>query len=189
METTAVGLSPTTQRDSSRSVKGLESEDFFKLMITELQQQDPLEPTKTADMIGQVSRIRSIEQTETMNQTLKQMADSQRTAGAGDLLNKFVIAESGGEGGGATTRVSGVVTGVRFADDGTMLLDLDSGQTIRAQDVKQIAGAAVAIDETEAATTGETVGKGDAASAKDPLAAAAARLARWKPFGFLTPAK
>ena len=51
-----VGIAPSAAAPR-RDVKSLQSEDFFKLLITELQQQDPLEPSKTEDMIGQVDAV------------------------------------------------------------------------------------------------------------------------------------
>ena len=134
----SVGIAPSASASAPRrDVKSLQSEDFFKLLITELQQQDPLEPSKTEDMIGQVSRIRSIEQGETLNRELSRLASAQQAAGSGTLLGKYVKAEATDEAG-LTSAITGVVTGVRFADDGTTLLDLDSGQTVRLQDVKQV---------------------------------------------------
>lgn len=127
----------TATQATRKDVNSLQSEDFFKLLITELQQQDPLEPTETADMIGQISRIRSIEQSDTLNTTLAQMTAQQKTAGASDMLNKFVVAETN-DGNGNLSNISGVVTGVRFAEDGTAMLDLDSGSSVRAQDVKSV---------------------------------------------------
>jgi flagellar basal-body rod modification protein FlgD len=124
-----------TQR--ARGVDTLKSEDFFKLMVTELQSQDPLEPTKTQDMIGQVANIRSIEQSERLNQSLERMTSTQRLTGTSELINRFVLAEMT-DSAGNLQRVEGVVAGVRFASDGTTLLDLDTGQTVRAQDVKII---------------------------------------------------
>ncbi|MGE3180879.1 MAG: flagellar hook assembly protein FlgD [Phycisphaerae bacterium] len=139
METGAIGSSggATATLSKKNDVNSLQSEDFFKLLITELQQQDPLEPTETADMIGQISRIRSIEQSDTLNTTLAQMTSQQKTAGASDMLNKYVVAKTT-DGNGNVTNISGVVTGVRFVEDGTAMLDLDSGVSVRAQDVQTV---------------------------------------------------
>ena len=133
----ASGKIATVQAKQERGVNSLRSEDFFRLLVTELQQQDPLEPTKTEDMIGQVSQIRSIEQNERLNVALQRMTDQQRMLGGTDLLNKYVVAQSTDEAGNHLM-AEGVVTSVRFAQDGTALLDLDNGQTVRAQDVQSV---------------------------------------------------
>src|SRR5262245_48406532 len=95
---------------ADRGVASLSSEDFFKIMISELRQQDPLSPAKTSDMISQVSQIRSIELSGRLTDTLDQIAGQQRTAGASDLLGKFVAAATAGPDGQALV-TEGVVTG------------------------------------------------------------------------------
>lgn len=146
----------------ARGVNSLRSEDFFKLLVTELQQQDPLEPTKTGDMIGQVSQIRSIEQNERLNAALQRMSDQQRTTGSTELLNKYVVAQTT-DGAGNTVNAEGVVTGVRFASDGAALLDLDNGQTIRAQDVRTVTTVEQMQATASPATTDRAQVEGDVA--------------------------
>lgn len=129
----ATGQAPRTDR----GMQSLRSEDFFKLLVTELQHQDPLEPSKTADMISQVSQIRSIELSGSLNKTLDQLAQQQHLAGTSDMLGKFVQAEVA-DAGGTVSYYEGVVTGVRFDADGTGLLELDNGVAIPASAVTNI---------------------------------------------------
>ncbi len=156
MEIGAAGAVNRTLPD--QSVSSLESEDFFKLLVTELQQQDPLEPTKTADMIGQVSRIRSIELNEQLGNTLEQIANQQHTGGSSDLIGKFVVASTT-DSAGQEAQTGGVVTGVRFESDGTAMLELDTGTSVRGQDVTAVTtveNVAQAVGESNAqATTAE----------------------------------
>ncbi|HMQ16280.1 MAG TPA: flagellar hook capping FlgD N-terminal domain-containing protein [Phycisphaerae bacterium] len=121
------------QPQADRGLQGLRSEDFFRILVTELQQQDPLEPSKTSDMIGQVADIRSIELNTQLSEALQQLVRQQRTAGLSEYLGKFVAAT--GTSAGGPSVVSGVVAGVRFLPDGVALLDLDNGQAVRASDV------------------------------------------------------
>jgi flagellar basal-body rod modification protein FlgD len=134
MDSLAVGSVSPGAVQPSGGLQTLRSEDFFKMLITELQQQDPLQPAKTQDMIGQVSQIRSIELSKQLTDTLDVLSRQQRTSGASELLGKFVSAEYADPSGQSTT-IAGVVTGVRFAGDGSAVLELDTGQTIRAADV------------------------------------------------------
>ncbi len=140
MATTAInpttGL-PQSSTTTGRGMEALSSEDFFRLLITELQQQDPLAPAKTGDMINQVAQIRSIEQSHTLNQTLRALQNSQQQAGVSALLGKFVVATPK-DASGVASQASGIVTGVRFDVDGSAWLDLDSGQTVALADVKRI---------------------------------------------------
>ncbi|MFH1745722.1 MAG: flagellar hook capping FlgD N-terminal domain-containing protein [Planctomycetota bacterium] len=138
METYAIASNASTAGvGTERGLGEMSSQDFFKLLVTELQQQDPLEPTATADMISQVSQIRSIELSQQLTSTLDELASQQRTNGLGELLGKYVEGLTSGPDGSPIT-ITGVVTGVRFGPDGTALLELDTGQSIRAVDVSRI---------------------------------------------------
>ncbi|MEW6199597.1 MAG: flagellar hook capping FlgD N-terminal domain-containing protein [Planctomycetota bacterium] len=141
MQTGTVGATRSAEvAGAGRDLNALRSEDFFKLLVTELQQQDPFEPAKTADMIGQVSQIRTIELSKQLTDTLSELSRQQRTAGASDLLGKFVVA-SVTASDGTVSEVQGIVTGVRFDPDGTAVLELDTGQAVRAADVTRITSA------------------------------------------------
>lgn len=138
MQTYAVGTTAElTGASRPSAVNQMSSEDFFKLLVAELQQQDPLEPTETADMIGQVSQVRSIEQSQQLIATLEQLTSQQRTVGVSELLGRFVEAEVVAADG-TRSAIVGVVTGVRFGADGVAVLELDTGGTVRASDVTRV---------------------------------------------------
>lgn len=138
MQTYALGSTAELTGASRQSaVDRMSSGDFFKLLVVELQQQDPFEPTKTADMIGQVSQIRGIEQSQQLMDVLEQLTSQQRTAGASELLGRFVEAEIVAADG-TRSMIAGVVTGVRFGADGVAVLELDTGGTVRASDVTRV---------------------------------------------------
>jgi len=144
-------LLPATRAE--RGLGGLKSEDFFRLLVTELRQQDPFEPTKTADMLSQVSDIRNIELSGRLSEALDQLARQQRLGGLSELIGKsvsaIVLAADGTE-----QLVEGVVTGVRFDPDGTAILELDNGAAVRAQDVQRVS--TVAAAEPQLASAGPT---------------------------------
>jgi flagellar basal-body rod modification protein FlgD len=151
---------PSTIANSGKTDRGtnaLSSDDFFKLLVTELQQQDPLAPAKTGDMINQVAQIRSIELSKNLNDTLQSMTNSNQTAGVSGLLGKLVAAKTL-DSDGNVQEITGVVTAIRFADDGTAVLELDTGQTVAAKDVTRIASvdAQSALTSPVTATTAPT---------------------------------
>jgi len=163
METYAVASTvPAAGSTAERGLNQMKSEDFFQLLVTELQQQDPFEPAKTADMISQVSQIRSIELSHQLTETLQQLTNQQRTAGASELLGKFVEALAIGADGTPAT-LAGVVTAVRFAEDGTALLELDTGEVVRAADVTRVSS----LEPTESATVADEDGAAAAAAQPD----------------------
>jgi flagellar basal-body rod modification protein FlgD len=140
MEATAIKHATSAGLTRDQGAAALKSEDFFKLLITEMKQQDPLQPTKTADMISQVSQIRNIELSSQLAESLDQLSKTQRTSVGSALIGKFVTAHIGASNG-SVSEVSGIVTGVRFDSDGTAYLELDTGSVVKAEDVVRVASA------------------------------------------------
>jgi len=174
MQTASVGSATGTQANAAtRGLNGLRSEDFYRILVTELQQQDPLQPTDTSDLISQVSGIRSIELSSQLSSSLDALANQQRSAGAAELIGKFVSA-SVVDGTGQTTAISGVVTGVLFDSQGAAILELDTGQVVPFASVQWI----TTLDEVERRTAAAnqldpTETDKTAASARRTAAAAA----------------
>ncbi len=156
MQTLAVNSStiqPTATTD--RGMGSLKSEDFFKILVTELRQQDPFEPAKTADMINEVSQIRSIDLSTRLTDTLSKISQQQHTAGASELIGKHVTANVKNDDG-TQGEITGLVTAVRFASDGAVVLELDTGQTVLASDVTRITSAETADAQSKQAGTTTT---------------------------------
>lgn len=79
-------LSNQTQQQStaSSSKNVLGKDDFLKLLVTQLQQQDPMNPMQNSDFISQMATFTSLEQTQNMSDTLTKFVDSQSGANLGN---------------------------------------------------------------------------------------------------------
>ncbi len=139
-DTTSAARAASAASTTDRGMGSMSSEDFFKLLVTELKQQDPLQPSKTSDMIGQVSQIRSIELSTQLTTALSALTRQQHTAGASELIGKYVTAKVKDDAG-TEQEFSGIVTGVRFNADGTAVVELDNGQTVPADSITRIQSA------------------------------------------------
>jgi flagellar basal-body rod modification protein FlgD len=64
--------------------------DFLKLMVAQLQAQDPLQPTDDSAYIGQLAQFTELEQVTNLAQTSSQSAVSQQTAQAVQLIGHTV---------------------------------------------------------------------------------------------------
>jgi flagellar hook assembly protein FlgD len=94
--------------------------DFLKLMIKELQNQDPLNPLENKDMLAQISQIRSVGATDKLTQTLDSVLLGQNIASATNLIGAQVSAISD-EG----ERITGLVDSVSI-DKGTPKLKVEN---------------------------------------------------------------
>ncbi len=66
----------------NQGFNGLTADDFFKLLIAQLQNQDPSEPVGNAELLQQLSAMRNLQSNTELGETLKQLADSMGTAEA-----------------------------------------------------------------------------------------------------------
>jgi flagellar basal-body rod modification protein FlgD len=102
----------------------LKTEDFIKMMITQLQNQDPMEPAKNQELLAQMSQIGQLQSATTLQESLKGMVTQNQIGSAAGLIGKSVDGLDGND-----DPVSGVVTSVRVEKDGVSL-ELDSGKTL-----------------------------------------------------------
>jgi len=142
MVTQTIGtFSPTSavQRTgpTSKGFKDLSSEDFFGLLIAQLRSQDPLKPTDNEQLLQQMSTIRQMEQSSTLNRTLNSLAGDQRFGATSSMIGKYVFGTVT-DAGGNRREVQGLVVGVRFNRDGRAILDLHNGQSLPSPNVEEV---------------------------------------------------
>jgi len=94
--TSIPGLGAARNSNSSAgNVRGNDFRDvdldqFLGLMITELQNQDPLNPMDNAQMLAQIATLREIGSTNQLTETLGNFAIGQELAMASNLIGKQV---------------------------------------------------------------------------------------------------
>lgn len=116
----------------------LKTEDFIKMMLTQLQHQDPLEPAKNQELLAQMSQIGQLQTSNDLQETLKGLALQNQIGAGGQLIGKEV------EGIDADLeQVRGVVTSVRVRGN-EVDLELDNGKTLPLGRVTAIAPATAA---------------------------------------------
>jgi flagellar basal-body rod modification protein FlgD len=111
----------------------LKTEDFIKMMITQLQNQDPLEPAKNQELLAQMSQIGQLQSQTQLTDSLKSMVLQNNLGAAGNLIGKQV---QGTDDKGAA--VTGLVNSVRV-ENGSVFLELDNGKSLDLTKVQTIA--------------------------------------------------
>src|SRR4051812_28032631 len=100
-------ISPTIKTSSSSNkaasgskpsaadaINDIDLSSFLKLMITELQQQDPLNPLDNKDMLNQIAQIRSIGASDKLTSTLDSVLLGQNISSATSLIGADISALS-----------------------------------------------------------------------------------------------
>jgi len=109
--------------------------DFIKLLVTELQHQDPLNPMDNQEILQQISQIREIESNQRLTDTLESVLLGQNVVTASNLIGRTVVALSD-EG----DRVTGEVDRVSI-EDGVARLHV-AEHTVPLKNVAEIVGGA-----------------------------------------------
>src|SRR3954466_8680513 len=131
----ALGSSSTDSTTSSTPLKRkeLKSEDFIKMMITQLQNQDPLEPEKNDQLLAQMSQISQLQSSTNLNDSLKSMVMQNQIGSASSLIGKSVQGMADDN-----STISGMVTSVKVESD-AVKLEPDNGQALQLGRVTAIA--------------------------------------------------
>ncbi len=120
--TTQIGTTPASQLlPGIKSVprgqgNQLGKQDFLKLLMAQMQNQDPMKPMDDTQMIAQMAQFSALEETQALRQTIQHSANAGVVAQSASLIGKYITAMQAD-----STTVSGAVTGVRFeSSDGAV---------------------------------------------------------------------
>jgi flagellar basal-body rod modification protein FlgD len=105
-----------TVDSNSTGFNGLTSDTFLKLLITQLQNQDPTNPMDSDQLLQQISSMQSLQANIELQSTLKTVSLNQQLASAASFLGKTITATNG-----QNPDVSGVVDSVRVASGKALL--------------------------------------------------------------------
>ncbi len=108
---------------SSGGLSALSSEDFAKIIFTELSKQDPLQPNDTNALLEQISMIRSIEADQNLSDRLGSLVGQNEFSNAATLIGRRI--EGLNE---INLRVSGVVRSVARTNQGPVLTLTDGSR-------------------------------------------------------------
>ncbi len=135
-------VDPTKKMRAVGSDK-LDKEAFFKLMLTQLKNQDPTSPMKSHEMAAQLANFSSLEQMSNMNKTLTDMKDGQKPLEQFQALN-FIGKSVGGDSSKITRTKGDTDHDFRFsltnpaAKVEIRVRNNDTGETIRTLSIQKL---------------------------------------------------
>ncbi len=107
------GPAGSTLSSATGSVYGLNKDDFLKLFLAQLQNQDPTSPVDDKEFLGQLAQLTQI---DTLQQVQKSLAGSQLANAAGLIGKQVAGADVDGKA------CSGVVSAVVQSNDAGLVL-------------------------------------------------------------------
>lgn len=131
------------EREGGKDVLG--KDDFMKILMTQLQNQDPLNPMQDKDFIAQMATFSTLEQITNLGKSMEKFIEAE---GQNDLIsyNQFVGKEitwhkldSSADGSGKTEikEGKGIINSVRFKDNEVQFI-LEDGTILAPGNVSQV---------------------------------------------------
>ena len=114
--TGAASKSTSTETKSEDKVAALGKDDFLKLLVAQLQHQDPMQPTDNAEYMGQLAQFSTLEQITNVGKEMERLRTSSQVDQAVALIGKEVGYTTADD-----TTATGVVDAVSI-DDGEIHL-------------------------------------------------------------------
>jgi flagellar basal-body rod modification protein FlgD len=127
----AAGLA-RAQTQTKRNDLGMD--DFFKLMITQLKNQDPMKPMENGEFLTQIAQFGTVSGIDKLNQTFENVATnltSGQAIQAGTLVGREVLVPGSTGALGAGTPMRGVVTLDASAADVVLHIYNSAGALVR----------------------------------------------------------
>lgn len=113
---------------SSSSSLALDPNQFLKLLVAELQFQDPTKPMDTSQLVQQMSSMSQVEQTVQTNVQLASILGQIQIGQAGSLLGRVATSADGSQ--------SGTIQAIRITAQGTVASLSDGSELLLGQGVK-----------------------------------------------------
>lgn len=117
---------------------------FLKLLITQLQNQDPLDPMEDKEFISQMANFSSLEQMTNMNENMNKFLESQQQSqffSHSDMIGKQIEWQEEVKNENGDKRMetmSAIVQAVKFKDGSATILT-ESGKELSVDDIQKIA--------------------------------------------------
>lgn len=90
-------------------------EDFIRLFLAQLTNQDPLEPVDNSQFLAQMAQFTSLEQSRLMNENMTNLLAMSSSDQSLSLLGKTVQVRNG------NSTFEGVINGIQFSSQGASL--------------------------------------------------------------------
>lgn len=126
--------------------------EFLKILMTQLQNQDPLDPMDDKDFISQMATFSSLEQMMAMTQSIEQLVDNQMISPVikySHMIGQEVSYEKYNE---TTGRVEGIETSTVVSvsqKDGWAILTLENGEKVVADAILETSAPKESLEGSE----------------------------------------
>jgi flagellar basal-body rod modification protein FlgD len=128
----------TTSSSSSSSTSSLGKDDFLQLLVTQLNNQNPLDPQDNSEFVAQLAQFSSVESLENLNTSVESILSnyqSSQALQASSLVGRSVIIESSASVVDTSSGMSGSVVMPSSGSDVTVNVYDSSGSLVKTIDL------------------------------------------------------
>jgi len=111
---------PSTSTTAAQKAS-MDYNTFLQLLITQMRNQDPLQPMDSSEYVAQLATFSNVEQSILTNNKLDALLSATMLSQAGSIIGKTITSADG--------KISGVVEAVRFITGGAIAI-LADGQEV-----------------------------------------------------------
>lgn len=155
-----------SNQSKKQSTPGTEmgKEQFLQMLVTQIQNQDPLNPMEDKDFMAQMAQFSSLEQMMNMTKSIDTLVQSQLVSPViqySHMIGKHVAYQIKDEKTGAVTDTkSGEVRAVS-QKDGWAILELSNGEKVYADAVTSVSDKPITAESTKEPAGKPAEGKGE----------------------------
>jgi len=128
----AANVDQASGSSTTNAYANLSSDEFIKIMLSELTNQDPFEPTDSSAILEQLSSLRNIEGQLQLQTSMESLVSQNAVSSAASLIGQFV---SGIDRNG--NNQSGIVESVRVEND-KAIFQLEGGGSLPAENTTDL---------------------------------------------------
>ncbi|MCG7334048.1 flagellar hook assembly protein FlgD [Sporosarcina sp. ACRSM] len=134
------------QRDERKTGDGtLGKDDFMKLLIAQLQNQDPTNPMKDNEFIAQMAQFSALEQTMNLSKSFEKFAEAQNQSQliqynnfvGKDIRWHEITEETGEDGKPVVNEGTGKITSIKFVN-GSAVFTLENGKELTPGNISEV---------------------------------------------------
>ncbi|MDQ0430675.1 flagellar basal-body rod modification protein FlgD [Planomicrobium stackebrandtii] len=85
--TGTAAAAPAAPAAKTEATNALGQDAFLKILVTQMKHQDPMEPLKDTEFIGQMAQFTSLEQLTNLNKTMTQFVSNQGSSSLADYAH------------------------------------------------------------------------------------------------------
>lgn len=131
--TTSSTATPATTTSATAKAATVDYNAFLKLLVEQLKNQDPTQPTDPTQYLSQLASFSNVEQAVQTNTKLDTLLTTNALTQAENVIGKTITSADG--------RTSGTVASVALGTDGSTTATLTTGSTLPLTGGVQVSGA------------------------------------------------